>query len=36
MGGTSKESQEGQCSWSEMGKGAGRKDDVREVTGGTS
>ena len=26
--------QEGQCNWSEMGKGANRKDDVREVARG--
>ena len=33
MPGMFKERQEGQCSWSEVGKGAGRLHDVREVAG---
>lgn len=32
--GTFKERQEGQGSWSEVGKGAGRRDDVKKVEWG--
>lgn len=34
MPGMFQERQEGQVSWSEVGKGVGRREDVREVAGG--